>query len=253
MKISIVTPTLNSIKYLSETIESIRNQTYKNWEHIVVDGISSDGTLDIVRQYPDIKLISEKDSGQSNAINKGMELASGDILAWQNADDLYSPTTFQTVVEYFINNPTIDLVYGHYELIGENGKWICEVRPPEWNLWLFAHARFVPMQPTVFWRRRVNDKIGKLNETLHYCMDVDYFSRAAHQFKFAKIPKILGAFRVHNNSKTQQKINKNKVNHENKIVLSRNFNYRVMDYLFYFWFMNRQILFSFVKKNIIRH
>lgn len=252
MNISIITPSYNSEKYIRQTIESIKNQSFKNYEHIVVDGLSIDKTVSIVQEYKSIKLLSEKDNGQSDAINKGFRMATGDILAWQNADDLYLPTTFQTVVDYFENHPSVDVIYGDYTLIDENSKWICEVRPPQWDLWLFAHARFVPMQPTVFWRRRVYDKIGKLNETLHYCMDVDFFSRAAHQFQFAKIPKLLGAFRVHNNSKTQQKINKNKINHENKIVLSRNFNYGHLDYFLFYFFIKRQIISSFFKKNIVR-
>lgn len=252
MKISIVTPTLNSAQYVRETIESIKNQSYKNWEHIVVDGLSTDGTLDVVREYPNIKLIVEKDFGQSSAINKGMRLTSGEILAWQNADDLYCPTTFQTIVDYFENNPSIDVIYGDYQLIDENSKWICEVRPPKWNLWLFAHARFVPMQPTVFWRRKVYDEIGNLNEELHYCMDVDYFSRAAKTFKFARIPKVLGSFRVHNNSKTQQKNNKIKIDQEIRTVLSHNFSYRYIDYFLFYLFINRQVISSFIKRNIVR-
>src|SRR4051812_24806692 len=97
LKISIVTPTYNSALYIRETMESIHSQSYKNFEHIVMDGLSKDNTVAIVEEYPNAKVISEKDSGQSDALNKGFKLVTGDILAWQNADDLYCPNAFQTV------------------------------------------------------------------------------------------------------------------------------------------------------------
>jgi len=195
MKISIVTPTYNSENYVQQTLDSIHNQSYKNIEHIVVDGLSTDKTLDIVKSYPQIKWTSEKDNGQSHAINKGFRMATGDIFAWQNADDIYCENALETVVNFFTNNPDVDVVYGSYKLIDSEGNWICDVNPIEWNEWLFAHGRFVPLQPTVFWRKRVADEVGTLNEELHYCMDVDFFARAVKRgFRFAKIPAVIGAF-----------------------------------------------------------
>lgn len=248
MKISIVTPTFNSAKYIKETIDSIHQQSYTHIEHIVIDGLSSDNTVEIVKSFRQIKVISEKDSGQSEALNKGFKMADGDILAWQNADDTYLPGAFQTVVDYFSQNPEIDIVYGYYQLIDSSSKWICDIYPIEWNKWLFAHGRFVPLQPTVFWRRRVFQRVGLLKENLHYCMDVDFFSKAALEgFLFKRIPQKLGQFRIHTQSKTQNKSNEQRVKQEYKRVLSDNFRYNFLDKCFFELFHYRSKLAKGVK------
>jgi glycosyltransferase involved in cell wall biosynthesis len=253
MKISIVTPTYNSANYVRDTLESIHSQSYKNFEHIVADGLSKDNTTEIVKSYTAIRLVSEKDRGQSDALNKGFRMATGDILAWQNADDLYCEGAFQKVIDFFQANPTVDIVYGHYQLIDSDGKLICNVYPIEWNQWMFAHGRFVPLQPTVFWRRRVADAIGPLNEDLHYCMDVDFFSKAAVKgFKFARIPQILGQFRVHQQSKTQNSVNDRKVKSEHRQVLADNFGYNAFDHLIFSILHARAKVGKFVKGIILK-
>lgn len=239
MKFTIVTPTYNNAAYLEEIIQNIRTQSYQNFEHIVVDGGSTDNTVEILRRYPHLCWISEKDRGQSDAINKGFRLGTGDILAWQNADDLYFPDTFQIVADFFRQNPEVDLVYGNYQLIDHNGIWLSDVYPIQWNRWLFAHGRFVPIQPTTFWRRQVYETIGELDESLHYCMDVDFFARAARQFNFARIPAMLGKFRIHLESKTHNPGNQHKVHQEHKQVLSRHFDYNIIDNLFFYLFLYR--------------
>lgn len=240
LKISIVTPTYNSANYIRQTMDSIHDQSYKNIEHIVMDGLSKDNTVEIVRQYSDAIVISAKDEGQSDALNKGFALVTGDILAWQNADDLYCPEAFHKVVEFFEANPAVDVVYGDYQLIDQEGKWICDVHPIQWNEWMFAHGRFCPAQPTVFWRRRVYDAIGSLNSRLHYCMDVDFYSRIVKKgFTFRKLPALLGQFRVHEESKTQNKDNDRELYREHYQVLSTNFDYNPVDRLYYNFFKFR--------------
>ncbi len=248
---SIVTPTFNASKYLQQTIDSLQRQTYKHFEHIVVDGMSKDGTVELLQKSRHLKWISEKDNGQSDALNKGFRMTTGDILAWQNADDLYLDHTLEIVSDFFNKNPAIELVYGGYQLINENSEWICDVHPPKWNKWLFVHGRFVPLQPTVFWRRNVYKKIGELDTSLHYCMDVDFFSRAGNCFEFACIPEILGQFRVHDESKTQNKSNYLKLRAEYKSVLSRNFNYNRMDSILFYLFQKRKRLASYIKREFL--
>lgn len=252
MKISIVTPTYNSAAYLEETIHSILNQSYKNFEHIIIDGQSTDNTVDLIKKYSHIQWFSEKDNGQSNAINKGFRLATGDILAWQNSDDLYFPDTFETVVDFFQKNPDVDIVYGYYQLIEAGGEWICDVKPIDWNLWLFAHGRFVPVQPTVFWRRKVYELVGDLDESLHYCMDVDFYCRSSKEFKFACIHKFLGKFRVHPQSKTQNVANIKKIRQEWKAILSHSFNYSFMDSLICDFFYYRSLLAKSLKTKFFK-
>lgn len=234
LKISIITPSYNSKKFIEDTIQSIYSQTYSNYEHIVIDGKSTDGTLELLKKYPHISWISEKDTGQSNAINKGFKKVIGDIIAWQNSDDLYLPNAFQLINNFFTENPDIDIVYGNYQLIDEGGNWICNGRSIRWNEWLFSHGRFVPMQPTVFFRRRVLEKLQSLDEQLTYCMDVDFYARATNKgLKFRCIPTILGQFRVHQDSKTQNPVNIQKTYNELKRVLSKTFSYSWIDYIFF--------------------
>lgn len=253
MKISIVTPTYNSGPYIKETMESIHQQSYKNFEHFVMDGLSTDNTSQIVKEYKNAVLVSEKDSGQSDALNKGFNMAQGDILAWQNADDVYLPDTFDIVVDFFKNNPDVDLVYGYYQLMDSESKWICDVYPIQWNTWLFAHGRFSPPQPTAFWRRRVHEQVGQLNEKLHYCMDVDFYSRAVNKnFKFSRIPKIMGKFRIHTESKTQNSANEKKVFAEYRDVLATNFNYTPADSFFFELFKLRASVTKSLKMNWLK-
>ena len=233
MKFSIVTPCYNSGAYIEQTIRSIMDQSHSDVEHIVMDGGSKDATVDILKKYPHIQWRSEKDKGQSDALNKGFRLVTGDILAWQNADDTYLPGAFETVAKAFRENPDVDLVYGDYQLIRADGSWICDVHPIDWDSWKFAHGRFVPLQPTAFWRRRVYEELGDLNADLHYCMDVDFFARAALRFKYKRIPSLLGQFRVHDESKTMNKANKRKVSDEYRSVLAGHYGYTRLDH---FWF-----------------
>ena len=126
-------PLLILENYIKETLDSILNQKYNNLETIVIDGLSEDYTLSILKQTKNIKFISEKDSGQSEALNKGFSICSGDILAWQNADDLYLKNTFKIIDDFFTKNKDIDFVYGRYSLIDSKSNIICSVNPPKWS------------------------------------------------------------------------------------------------------------------------
>ena len=105
MKISILTPSFNSAQYIERAIKSVMDQNYDDWEHIVVDGGSNDGTVEILKKYTHIKWISEPDRGQSDAMNKAFAMSRGDIIGYLNADDTYEPNIFKIIVEYFNNNP----------------------------------------------------------------------------------------------------------------------------------------------------
>lgn len=250
MNISIITPTYNSGKYIEQMIESIHSQKYPKLEHYVFDSQSKDDTIRILTKYNDqIFWESKKDSGQSDAINKGFKKVSGDIIAWQNADDLYEMDTFEFIADFFTRNPNVGMIYGSYHEIDEQGKRICTVKTKPWNKQRFKRGRFCPVQPTVFWRKEVLNRVGLLNEELNYCMDVDFYSRVIKAgFVIEGVDKVLGSFRVHNESKTQNK--ENRIDHKNEYlkVLSANFKFRKIDAIYFEYYYQRSQIAARIKR-----
>ena len=200
--ISIITPSFNQGNFIEETILSVLNQSYKNIEYFIIDGGSTDNTIEIIKKY-EHKInfwISEQDKGQSDAINKGLKRATGDIVAWLNSDDLYLPDTLQTVATIFENNPEVDVVYGDVEQLYSNGHSdyysVKEFEPFDFLSRVSIH------QPSVFWRRKLHEKVGYLDDTFFYLMDYDLWMRMFFNFKTKKIKRALSIFRIHKNAKT---------------------------------------------------
>jgi glycosyltransferase involved in cell wall biosynthesis len=189
---------------LEETIKTILNQDYPNLELILIDGGSTDNTIDIIRKYEKyLKYwVSEKDSGQSSAINKGIKFASGEIFAWQNSDDKYLPGTFQYINDLMNRNENIDLVFGGWNFIDENGKILSSRTLINYSIKKLHAGRKVPPQPAVFFRKRAILKCGGINETLHQAMDFDLYLKIANKNNLFVTSRILGEFRIHQNSKT---------------------------------------------------
>lgn len=209
MKLSVVTPSLNQARYLEACLESVRvaaaHAAHHEVEHIVIDGGSTDGTVELLRDRPDIRWISEEDSGQSHAINKGLALAGGDILAYLCADDLYEPDAVRIVMQTFTNHPEADVVYGdYYFLEGESGrkrrKSAAAFRPQ--NL----RKRNPLGQPAVWWRRRVHEEFGGFDESLHYCMDHEYWLRLGTKVRWHYVPEPLAVSRLHGDAKTSRQL-----------------------------------------------
>jgi len=202
-KISIITPSYNQGKYIERTIKSILDQRYPNLEYIVMDGGSTDETLDILKKYnKKIIWISEKDKGQTDAINKGLRIATGDIVAYLNSDDTYEKDTFKTVAKFFLENPTEKFVYGRGKHIDENDKYI-EDYPNSPTDYLGLHGQCHICQPTAFWKKEIIDKqIGLFNDKLRYAMDYDYWIRVSKKFKLNFINKYLANTRLYQDTKT---------------------------------------------------
>lgn len=201
--VSIVTPSFNKDAFIEETILSVKAQTYPYIEHIVIDGGSTDKTLDILRRHSNsIIWISEPDSGQSDAINKGWKIAKGEILAYLNADDIYMPWTVETAVKLLGEHPDVDMVYGKCNIIDEQGELIMECPATEFNLSDLVCGTCGLPQPTVFFRKKIIDTIGYLDADLHMAMDLDFWIRAGLLFKIKYIPQILANFRVYPGTKT---------------------------------------------------
>lgn len=175
--VSIVTPSYNSMPYLEKNIQSVLDQHYPNLEHIIIDGGSTDGSLEILRSYNHLNWISEKDRGQSHALNKGFRKANGEIIGWLNSDDLYEPYAINSIVKYLIENPKIDIVYGNINIIDENGNKIGVSRSKPFNARVLLSHNMVK-QPAVFMRSRVIDELGGVDEQLNYVMDRELWLRA---------------------------------------------------------------------------
>lgn len=211
--VSIITPSYNQGQFIEQTLKSVASQTYKNYEHIIIDGGSTDNTIEILKKYQEkypkkIKWISEKDKGQSDAINKGLKMAKGEILTWLNSDDYYFPDTLEKVVDYFEENKSCFWLSGDYIVVNEKGKQI-----HSFVRYYKKFLRFLPFfptiyianfinQPSTFFTREVFEKVGKLNIDLKYEMDYEYWLRMIKAgFKNFYINISLSYFRIHKSSK----------------------------------------------------
>ena len=204
-KFSIVTPSFNQVEYIEATIESVLSQDYPKLEYVIKDGGSTDGSISRIEKYrKNLKSIETRgDTGQANAINLGFSHTSGEIMAYINSDDLYLPGTIHYVARFFVENPDIDVVYGHRIIINENGDEIGRWIVPPHNEKVLLSSDYIP-QETLFWRKRIWQKVGGfIDESYKYALDWDLLLRFQKAgAKFQRLPRFLGAFRVHKDQKT---------------------------------------------------
>jgi glycosyltransferase involved in cell wall biosynthesis len=216
----IVTPSFNQGRFLRETAQSVLNQQGTHIDYVIQDGGSKDGSADLIRDLalefsPDatnrlVHAESRPDKGQSDAIIRGFQHLKGgpdDIMAYLNSDDVYMPRALRFVADYFTRHPKVDVVYGHRVMIDENsdeiGRWVCPRRTFD-NLNLMD---LIP-QETLFWRRRIWDKVGGIDSHFHFAMDWDLLLRFQHAGAcIVRLPYFLAMFRVHNEQKTQAWMN----------------------------------------------
>jgi glycosyltransferase involved in cell wall biosynthesis len=205
-RITIITPTLNQSAFIERSILSVLNQGYPNLQYIIIDGGSSDSTVEVIKKYQD-KIsfwISEKDNGQSHAINKGLKKADGDIVNWLNSDDELLPGALEHLSDLYQKNPGKNLFIGRTEFYrdnyryGENGQIVFKTAE-------ITLAIGQVNQPAMFYKREVIEKLGYLNESLHYCMDIDWWMKYLLMFGIDNIQnsnKVLVKFNFHDRSKT---------------------------------------------------
>ena len=188
---SVVTPSFNQGSYIEGTIRSVLDQGVEDFEHIVFDNCSTDDTLRIVRGYPHLDWHSEKDRGQSHALNKGFQKARGEIICWLNADDQYLPGTFAALRELF-RDPARHVVFGNAQQRHFDGRNIEHARgrfERREDLITWWQRKIGLHQPAIFFRRAVFEKVGPLREDLHYTMDWEYWWRASGHFSFDYIDR----------------------------------------------------------------
>ncbi|MFB3764905.1 MAG: glycosyltransferase family 2 protein [Methanotrichaceae archaeon] len=203
--VSIITPSFNQDKFIEYAILSVKNQCYPNIEHIIIDGRSTDNTLDIIRKYEgeyNLRWISEPDQGQSDAINKGFKMAKGEIIGWINSDDAYfSKYTIDKVAKFFEDHEKATIAYGDAIYI-DSKNTVIRILPvlPAFK-YSALKTQNVLAQPSVFFKKCIVDEY-KLNPFLHHAMDYDFWLRIGEHNKFFRINEILSCFRLHEASKT---------------------------------------------------
>lgn len=200
--VSIVTPSYNQGEFIKETIESVLGQSYSNIEYIVLDGASTDNTVDILKTFDDkLTWVSEKDEGQADAVNKGIRRARGEIIGWLNSDDTYFPETIEKIVEYFYDHPCTDMVYGEAYYIDKDGNITERYHTEKFNRKRLAEQCII-CQPTAFFTREIVEKVGLLEKEYQLSMDYELWMRISGQGKIAYIPEYLATSRMYEENKT---------------------------------------------------
>jgi glycosyltransferase involved in cell wall biosynthesis len=215
--ISIVTPSCNQGAFLAETIESvIAQQGEFSIDYVIVDADSSDNSVEIIRKYDvllqtgewpvacrgiDFRWVSERDTGQTDALMKGFRMSHGEVMAWLCSDDTYLPGALQTVATYLGEHPDIGLIYGDAHYVDSSGAAISSYHTEEFDLVRLAAANIIS-QPAAFFRRDAFTAVGGLNETLGFVMDYDLWIRIGRRFPCRYIQHLLATYRLHETSKT---------------------------------------------------
>lgn len=222
LKISIVTPSFNQAAFLEDCLLSVKTQGYPSVEHIVMDGGSKDGSADILRDYSarpgweHLQWRSEPDKGQSDALNKALRMATGDVVGWLNADDRYRPNCFETILRGFETYSQADILYGDYTYIDESGRVWRIRREIEFNWFIlhYLHMLYIPTTSS-FFRRRIFEEGNWIDTRLQFAMDYEFMLRLAHRgYKFQHIEALLADFRFHGASKTVAHADKQREEHD---------------------------------------
>lgn len=204
-KISVVTPSYNQGQFLEETILSVINQNYPNLEYIIIDGGSTDNSVDIIKKYEKYLAywVSEKDDGQTYAIIKGLQKSTGNFLTWLNSDDTYLPGGLEAVANAIVQYPDLNVVYGDYVITDQAGKYLLQKREIKFDFDIMLYGPCFIGQPSAFFSRSIYDQVGGLDVNFNFFMDVEFWLRIAKNGgKFTHIKKTIATYRFHEESKT---------------------------------------------------
>lgn len=205
MKVSIVTPSYNQGQFIERTLRSVAKQRAQGFEleHVVFDGGSTDNTVEILKTFrPPVRWVSKKDKGQTDAVNQGIRTTNGEIIGWLNSDDIYYPDAVARVVAYFNAHPEVDVVYGMADHIDLDDHAFEPYPSEPWNFERLKDTCFI-CQPALFFRRRVVEQHGLPDESLHFCMDYEYWLRLGKAgVRFAYLEEKLAGSRLYADNKT---------------------------------------------------
>ncbi len=256
--ISIITPSFNQGRFIERTIESVLRQDYPNVEHIVVDGGSRDETIDILKKYEgSLKWISEKDEGQTDAINKGIGMSTGDIIAYLNSDDVYEPGALLRVGEYFAAHPEIMWLTGKCRIIDEHDREIRGMITAYKNF-LLRHFSYEMLlvtnpvsQPATFWRRELVREFGLFDVNEHLVMDYEYWLRIGRRYGPGILDEYLARFRVHGGAKT---VTTNFSNFKQELAVAKRYSrsrtVRMLHYANYAMIVTAYVSMAFLSRSI---
>ncbi len=214
-KLSVITPVFNSVQFIESCILNVIAQKCPSVEHLIIDGGSTDGTLEIIskyaEKYPHIHWISEKDKGQSDAMNKGIKMAQAEVISFLNADDAYFPFTLNRIIYLFDKNPTLNFITGNCKLFDLEGNLIYINRPQRVKSYhLFSYSEPFPINPAAyFYKRSIHEQVGYYTVENHYTMDYEFILKACISINIVYFNEDWGYAVYHENSKTVQDIEKN--------------------------------------------
>lgn len=202
--VSIITPSFNQARYLDATVQSVLLQDYPRIEYMIVDGGSNDGTINVIKKYQSNLAwwVSEKDKGQTDAINKGFARAKGEILAWLNSDDTYEPAAVSAAVRYLQEHPEAGMVYGDCNFINESGRVIGQFDSAQTSYRLLRQGYSHIPQQTMFFRANLWKQVGPLDPSFYFAMDYDLWTRIAARSQIRYVPQTWANFRLHTSGKT---------------------------------------------------
>lgn len=204
--VSIVTPSYNQALYLESAISSVIEQDYPEIEYLIIDGGSTDGSVDLIKKYASklAQWVSESDRGQTDAINKGFTRATGEYFAWLNADDRLYPAAVREAVDFLEAHPEVGMVYGNAEYIDARGRIVGRFPAAQTNYAALRRGYVHIPQQASFWRRNLWQQVGPLDPAFAFAMDYDLWVRLAKISKLQYLPRTWAQFRLHEDSKTLQ-------------------------------------------------
>jgi len=208
VRLSVVTPSYNQNRFIEQTILSVKGQNCPGVEHVVMDGGSTDGTVETLERYAgsyNLQWTSEPDKGQSDALNKGLSLSRGRLIGWLNSDDIYLPDALVKVTRYFDAHPETDWLYGDGCIIDEDSRLLAPSKGRPYDLEAFLRDGQFICQPAAFFRRRALEAAGPLDPALHFGMDYDLFIRLGLRCAAGYLPETLAAFRITDAAKSLDK------------------------------------------------